>query len=74
LGARHLTVADVHTYYVLAGATPLLVHNTACRVLPSTLTDEFIVLGRYPDTLPSGWTMEIDDQFHGDYLLPPALP
>ncbi|MFJ4216104.1 hypothetical protein ACIP27_25640 [Streptomyces hydrogenans] len=24
---RNLTVADFHTYYVLAGATPVLVHN-----------------------------------------------
>jgi hypothetical protein len=27
-GMRDLTVADVHTYYVLAGSTPVLVHNT----------------------------------------------
>ncbi|WP_405795683.1 polymorphic toxin-type HINT domain-containing protein [Streptomyces sp. NBC_01506] len=26
----NLTVADVHTYYVLAGATPVLVHNSNC--------------------------------------------
>ncbi|WP_148283070.1 MULTISPECIES: DddA-like double-stranded DNA deaminase toxin [Kitasatospora] len=26
--ARNLTVADLHTYYVLAGNTPVLVHNT----------------------------------------------
>ncbi|MFC5805834.1 polymorphic toxin-type HINT domain-containing protein, partial [Streptomyces formicae] len=25
---HNLTVADIHTYYVLAGATPVLVHNT----------------------------------------------
>lgn len=25
--ANNLTVADIHTYYVLAGATPVLVHN-----------------------------------------------
>jgi len=25
-----LTVADVHTYYVIAGDTPVLVHNTGC--------------------------------------------
>ncbi len=24
---RDLTVNDIHTYYVLAGATPVLVHN-----------------------------------------------
>ncbi|MCS0639222.1 polymorphic toxin-type HINT domain-containing protein [Streptomyces sp. LP05-1] len=28
----NLTVADLHTYYVLAGATPVLVHNSNCVV------------------------------------------
>jgi hypothetical protein len=27
---RDLTVADTHTYYVLAGKTPVLVHNNNC--------------------------------------------
>jgi len=27
---HNLTVADLHTYYVLAGSTPVLVHNSAC--------------------------------------------
>jgi hypothetical protein len=26
-----LTIADIHTYYVLAGATPVLVHNSNCQ-------------------------------------------
>ncbi|MFF8649243.1 RICIN domain-containing protein [Streptomyces griseoluteus] len=30
--AYNLSVADIHTYYVLAGATPVLVHNTFCPV------------------------------------------
>jgi len=30
--AYNLTVADLHTYYVLAGTTPVLVHNTGCGV------------------------------------------
>ncbi|MFE3901706.1 polymorphic toxin-type HINT domain-containing protein [Streptomyces sp. NPDC059153] len=25
-----LTISDIHTYYVLAGKTPVLVHNTSC--------------------------------------------
>lgn len=30
--AYNLTVADIHTYYVMAGSTPVLVHNTnGCR-------------------------------------------
>ncbi|RPK71490.1 tRNA nuclease WapA precursor [Streptomyces sp. ADI97-07] len=28
----NLTVADLHTYYVLAGATPVLVHNSSCSI------------------------------------------
>ncbi|MEV7025640.1 polymorphic toxin-type HINT domain-containing protein [Kitasatospora sp. NPDC093558] len=30
--AYNLTVADTHTYYVLAGATPLLVHNAGAPI------------------------------------------
>ncbi|MER7179480.1 polymorphic toxin-type HINT domain-containing protein, partial [Streptomyces hyaluromycini] len=30
--AYNLSVADIHTYYVLAGTTPVLVHNTFCPV------------------------------------------
>ncbi|SHI10788.1 intein C-terminal splicing region/RHS repeat-associated core domain-containing protein [Streptomyces sp. 3214.6] len=26
----NLTVADIHTYYVVAGSTPILVHNSSC--------------------------------------------
>ncbi len=40
LGAAfNLTVADLHTYYVLAGTTPVLVHNTGpdCGLTPETL-------------------------------------
>ncbi|MBW6439213.1 RHS repeat protein [Actinoplanes hulinensis] len=29
--AYNLTVADLHTYYVLAGKAPVLVHNTPCK-------------------------------------------
>jgi hypothetical protein len=33
--AYNITVADIHTYYVLAGDTPVLVHNTnGCPVVP----------------------------------------
>ncbi|MFG3350340.1 polymorphic toxin-type HINT domain-containing protein [Streptomyces sp. NPDC048018] len=28
----NLTIADLHTYYVLAGATPVLVHNSNCPI------------------------------------------
>ncbi|WP_149825301.1 polymorphic toxin-type HINT domain-containing protein [Streptomyces tailanensis] len=30
----NLTVDDLHTYYVLAGETPVLVHNSSCVPLP----------------------------------------
>jgi RHS repeat-associated protein len=30
--AYNLTVDDIHTYYVLAGDTPVLVHNTGCGI------------------------------------------
>ncbi len=29
---RNLTIDGLHTYYVLAGATPVLVHNSSCPV------------------------------------------
>ncbi|MEU9174058.1 polymorphic toxin-type HINT domain-containing protein [Streptomyces sp. NPDC048420] len=37
----NLTVEDLHTYYVLAGATPVLVHNSNCTpgTLPGTRFD-----------------------------------
>ncbi|MGY1433368.1 hypothetical protein [Streptomyces sp. SudanB135_2055] len=30
-----LTIAGVHTYYVLAGKTPVLVHNSNCLIAGS---------------------------------------
>ncbi|MEU9173820.1 polymorphic toxin-type HINT domain-containing protein [Streptomyces sp. NPDC048420] len=31
---HNLTIADFHTYYVLAGATPILVHNDGGKITP----------------------------------------
>ncbi|MEU9956143.1 polymorphic toxin-type HINT domain-containing protein [Streptomyces sp. NPDC050982] len=45
----NLTVDDLHTYYVLAGDTPVLVHNSTCTSLPSGSTDELAVIGRQVD-------------------------
>ncbi|QUQ71911.1 large secreted protein [Kutzneria sp. CA-103260] len=42
----NLTVADLHTYYVTAGTTPLLVHNDECKVNPK------------PGPAPDGSTLE----------------
>ncbi|GIH02085.1 hypothetical protein Rhe02_01520 [Rhizocola hellebori] len=38
--AYNLTVSDLHTYYVLAGATPVLVHNSSgpCIVTPNRMS------------------------------------
>lgn len=34
---------------MLAGSTPVLVHNSQCKTLPSSSTDEFAVIGRKSD-------------------------
>ncbi|MFE7131653.1 polymorphic toxin-type HINT domain-containing protein [Streptomyces sp. NPDC057638] len=39
----NFTVADLHTYYVLAGATPVLVHNSTCPVTSVIHDDSFLV-------------------------------
>ncbi|MFJ5118398.1 ricin-type beta-trefoil lectin domain protein [Kitasatospora sp. NPDC088548] len=36
---RNLTVDDLHTYYVLAGATPVLVHNSTCDFIPGEIPE-----------------------------------
>jgi hypothetical protein len=36
----NLTVNDLHTYYVLAGSTPVLVHNATCPLSESVLSSE----------------------------------
>ncbi|WP_327359126.1 polymorphic toxin-type HINT domain-containing protein [Streptomyces sp. NBC_01304] len=36
----NLTVDDLHTYYVLAGQTPVLVHNSTCPTLTSAIHDD----------------------------------
>ncbi|MFB7600207.1 polymorphic toxin-type HINT domain-containing protein, partial [Streptomyces sp. NPDC056160] len=48
---HNLTVAGLHTYYVLAGSTPVLVHNNRC---PN---------GRLSDKLPKGMSNEIADAY-----------
>ncbi|MBP2363417.1 MULTISPECIES: RHS repeat-associated core domain-containing protein [Streptomyces] len=63
-----LTITGIHTYYVLAGATPVLVHNSNCGIGRELIGDEradHILAGhRYPgapgkDAFPQGWS---DDQ------------
>src|SRR6266700_854499 len=69
---RNLTVADIHTYYVIAGNVPVLVHN--CGNGPRFAVDSNGVttdFGAYADSLPSGrtipqgWTPRIADNGKG---------
>nr|WP_260867331.1 polymorphic toxin-type HINT domain-containing protein [Streptomyces sp. SAJ15] len=62
---HNLTVSDVHTYYVLAGATPVLVHNSNCgigRQLIGEKDSQHILDGHaYPGlpgktVFPKGWS------------------
>ncbi|MFD3720031.1 polymorphic toxin-type HINT domain-containing protein [Streptomyces sp. NPDC058674] len=45
----NLTVEDLHTYYVLAGATPVLVHNSAGDCGISARYEKAGDIGRYAD-------------------------
>ncbi|MBS2547276.1 hypothetical protein KGQ19_10360 [Catenulispora sp. NL8] len=71
-----LTIDGLHTYFVEAGQTPVLVHNDICSELPSKVSAKYAVLGRLKDTekankwpnyevlgLPSGWTIAANDAF-----------
>jgi hypothetical protein len=37
---RNLTVAEIHTYYVLAGTTPVLVHNSCGNAMSSAIGED----------------------------------
>jgi RHS repeat-associated protein len=37
---RNLTVQDLHTYFVVTGTAPVLVHNTACVTMTSVVGDD----------------------------------
>ncbi|MFJ9028570.1 RHS repeat-associated core domain-containing protein [Streptomyces sp. NPDC102274] len=52
---NNLTVDDLHTYYVLAGATPVLVHN--CNTGGLSLSGARHVSGRFPKTANPGETL-----------------
>ncbi|WSB23145.1 polymorphic toxin-type HINT domain-containing protein [Streptomyces albidoflavus] len=57
----NLTITDLHTYYVLAGKTPILVHNSACGPAPekahSTL-DHIDQYGTHPPGFKGGRTFK----------------
>jgi RHS repeat-associated protein len=54
--AYDLSVSDVHTYYVLTGDTPVLVHN--CPAELPRLDSTGKVHGAVPSHLPSHWTVD----------------
>ncbi|MEU7999319.1 polymorphic toxin-type HINT domain-containing protein [Micromonospora sp. NPDC049060] len=63
--AYNLTVSGIHTYYVLAGASPVLVHNSNCGIGRGLIGDErsdhILENHRYPgaagkDHFPKGWS------------------
>lgn len=56
---HNLTVGDFHTYYVLAGSTPVLVHNANCKVVVENQA------GRFGD---------MDPGVPGDRLTPHHMP
>ncbi|MFD9411015.1 polymorphic toxin-type HINT domain-containing protein [Streptomyces sp. NPDC059989] len=51
----NLTIDDFHTYYVLAGETPVLVHNSNC--VGVSLSGARQVSGRFPETAGPGETL-----------------
>ncbi|MFD7789572.1 polymorphic toxin-type HINT domain-containing protein [Streptomyces nojiriensis] len=72
--AYNLTVNDLHTYYVLAGETPVLVHNTnempSCPVV-------FADIGNFDFVSPGGLIYEVDRKSGGhkiDHVLRHMTP
>jgi hypothetical protein len=67
--AYNLGVADIHTYYVLAGTTPVLVHNTFCPV-------GFADLGGGKLQSPGGLIYGLDRKFGTkiDHVLAHTVP
>ncbi|MFF7888247.1 RICIN domain-containing protein [Streptomyces sp. NPDC020794] len=67
--AYNLGVADIHTYYVLAGATPVLVHNTFCPI-------GFADLGGGKLESPGGLIYGLDRRFGNkiDHVLAHTVP
>lgn len=63
----NLTVADLHTYYVLAGRTPVLVHNSNCpKFIDGEIWGETFETGGHKIDLmaevrASGDTLHLDD-------------
>jgi hypothetical protein len=62
LTVYNLTVADFHTYYVVAGTTPLLVHNTTvggCGTSPATTrVGRWMSQAEYEQMLRTGYVQQ----------------
>lgn len=67
--AYNLSVADIHTYYVLVGATPVLVHNSFCPI-------GFVDLGAGRVQSPGGLIYGLDRKFGNkiDHVLAHTVP
>ncbi|TMR99785.1 polymorphic toxin-type HINT domain-containing protein [Nonomuraea basaltis] len=65
---HNLTVADLHTYYVLAGAAPVLVHNCGNGAISDKVMDEHI-LPRHDPNHPDSWKWEGKSKFE-DWVTP----
>ena len=74
-GMWDLTIDNLHDFYVVGGNVPVLVHNSACTVLPSPSVDQPIALGTIDDAKAAvdwpnrevlrleSWTIESNDEF-----------
>ncbi|MBV2156474.1 RHS repeat-associated core domain-containing protein [Kitasatospora sp. SUK 42] len=62
--AYDLTVADVHTYYVVAGGTPVLVHN--CAPYPNFNKFQRVFLRRQPE--PNGTIADLNGKWFRDVI------
>jgi hypothetical protein len=72
----NLTIANTHTYYVIAGATPVLVHNTSCgtfgHLSPAGRLDVPNTSGVYriqmnDGTIYVGKATDIHNRIHGSF-------
>ncbi|MFG2877084.1 polymorphic toxin-type HINT domain-containing protein [Streptomyces sp. NPDC048337] len=65
---HNLTVDDLHTYYVLAGATPVLVHNCGTGAVSDKVMDEHI-LPRHDANHADSWKWAEKSKFE-DWVTP----
>ncbi|MFD1539855.1 polymorphic toxin-type HINT domain-containing protein [Nonomuraea guangzhouensis] len=65
---HNLTVDDIHTYYVLAGTTPVFVHNCGPGTVSDKVMDEHI-LPRHDPNHADSWRWEEKSKFE-DWVTP----